>query len=36
MTSDCMMPENAAIEEQIQAAWYALITSSPDLADTED
>ena len=35
-TSDCMKPENAAREEQIQAAWYAPVTSSPDFADTED
>ena len=31
-----MMPENAATEEQVQAAWYAPVTSPADFADTED
>ena len=34
--SDCMVPENAVTEEQVQAAWYAPVTSSVDLANTED
>ena len=34
--SDCMVPENAVTEEQVQAAWYAPVTSSVDFANTED
>ena len=36
VASDCMIPENAATEEQVRAAWYAPVTSSADFADTED
>ena len=36
VASDCMLPENAETEEQVQAVWYAPVTSSADFADTED
>ena len=36
VASDCIMPENAATEEKVQAAWYAPVTSPADFADTED
>ena len=31
-----MVPENAATEEQVKAAWYAPVTKSADFADTDD
>ena len=34
--SECMVPENAATEEQVKAAWYAPVTKSADFADTDD
>ena len=36
VASDCMVPENAVTEEQVQAAWYAPVTSSADFANTDD
>ena len=36
VASDCMVSENAVTEEQVQAAWYAPVTSSADFANTED
>ena len=30
------MPENAVTEEQVQAAWYASVTSSADFANTDN
>ena len=34
--SECMVPENAATEEQVKPAWYAPVTISADFADTDD
>ena len=34
--SDCMVPGNAATEEQVKAAWYAPVTNSADFVDTDD
>ena len=34
--SECMVPENAATEEQVKAAWYAPVTKSAEFADTDD
>ena len=34
--SECMVPGNAATEEQVKAAWYAPVTKSADFADTDD
>ena len=36
VASDCMVPENAVTEEQVQAAWYAPVTSSADFANTDN
>ena len=36
VASDCMVPEKAVTEEQVQAAWYAPVTSSADFANTDD
>ena len=35
VASDCMVSENAVTEEQVQAAWYAPVTSSADFANHE-
>ena len=34
--SDCMVPGNAATEEQVKAAWYAPVANSADIIDTDD
>ena len=34
--SECMVPESAATEEQVKAAWYAPVTNSADFVDTDD
>ena len=36
VASDCIVPENAVTEEQVQAAWYGPVTSSAEIANTED
>ena len=36
VASDCIVHENAVTEEQVQAAWYAPVTSSADFPNTED
>ena len=34
--SECMVPGNAATEEQVKAAWYAPVANSADIIDTDD
>ena len=34
--SECMVPESAATEEQVKAAWYAPVANSADIIDTDD
>ena len=34
--SDCMVPGNAATEEQVKAAWYAPVANSADNINTDD
>ena len=34
--SECMVPGNAATEEQVKAAWYAPFANSADIIDTDD
>ena len=34
--SKCMVPEKAATEEQVKAAWYAPVTNAADIVDTDD
>ena len=36
LASEYMVPENAATEEQLKAAWYATLTNSADFADADD
>ena len=36
VASDCMTPHNVATEEQLKAAWYALVANSTDFCDSED
>ena len=36
VASDCMIPDNAATEEQVRTAWYAPVTNSTDYRDSED
>ena len=33
---ECMVPGNAATEEQVKAAWYAPVANSADIIDTDD
>ena len=34
--SECMVPGNAATEEQVKASWYAPVANSADIIDTDD